>query len=139
MCVFGRCIFHMGFLWADEVNQMLLVAVGMFGSARTLCSNGHAEFTSFMYFYMFIPMGFGLCIYEYLKTFKKKILTAPCPKHDEKLTKNEVMKITLDGIIPLGMPIIIVGGIMGGVCTPTEAGAVAVVYSLLVSLFISRT
>ncbi len=129
----------MGFLWVDEVNQMLLVAVGMFGSARTLCSNGHAEFTSFMYFYMFIPMGFGLCIYEYLKTFKKKILTAPCPKHDEKLTKNEVMKIALDGIIPLGMPIIIVGGIMGGVCTPTEAGAVAVVYSLLVSLFISRT
>lgn len=49
------------------------------------------------------------------------------------------MKIALDGIIPLGMPIIIVGGIMGGVCTPTEAGAVAVVYSLLVSLFISRT
>ena len=61
------------------------------------------------------------------------------PKHDEKLSKSEVMKIALDGIIPLGMPIIIVGGIMGGVCTPTEAGAVAVVYSLLVSLFISRT
>ncbi len=61
------------------------------------------------------------------------------PKHDEKLNKNEVIKIALDGIIPLGMPIIIVGGIMGGVCTPTEAGAVAVVYSLLVSLFVSRT
>jgi len=61
------------------------------------------------------------------------------PKHDEKLTKSEVMKIALDGITPLGMPVIIVGGIMGGVCTPTEAGAVAVVYSLLVSLFISRT
>lgn len=61
------------------------------------------------------------------------------PKHDEKLSKNEVIKIALDGIIPLGMPIIIVGGIMGGVCTPTEAGAVAVVYSLLVSLFVSRT
>ena len=28
---------------------------------------------------------------------------------------------------------------MGGVCTPTEAGAIAVVYSLLVSLFVSRT
>lgn len=61
------------------------------------------------------------------------------PKHDEKLSKSEVMKTVLDGIIPLGMPVIIVGGIMGGVCTPTEAGAVAVVYSLLVSLFISRT
>ena len=61
------------------------------------------------------------------------------PKHDERLSRNEVGKVALDGIIPLGMPVIIVGGIMGGVCTPTEAGAIAVVYSLLVSLFVSRT
>lgn len=61
------------------------------------------------------------------------------PKHDEGLSRNEVVKVALDGIIPLGMPVIIVGGIMGGVCTPTEAGAIAVVYSLLVSLFVSRT
>lgn len=61
------------------------------------------------------------------------------PKHDERLSHNEVVKVALDGIIPLGMPVIIVGGIMGGVCTPTEAGAIAVVYSLLVSLFVSRT
>lgn len=61
------------------------------------------------------------------------------PKHDEHLSRREVMQVIIDGIIPLGMPIIIVGGIMGGVCTPTEAGAVAVVYSLLASLFISKT
>ena len=61
------------------------------------------------------------------------------PKHDERLSRNKVVKVALDGIIPLGMPVIIVGGIMGGVCTPTEAGAIAVVYSLLVSLFVSRT
>lgn len=61
------------------------------------------------------------------------------PKHNEKLSWNEVVKVALDGIIPLGMPVIIVGGIMGGVCTPTEAGAIAVVYSLLVSLFVSST
>ena len=28
---------------------------------------------------------------------------------------------------------------MGGICTPTEAGAIAVAYSLIVSLFITRT
>ncbi len=61
------------------------------------------------------------------------------PRRTEKLTRNEITKTILDGIIPLGMPIIVVGGIMGGVCTPTEAGAIAVVYSLLVSLFITRT
>ena len=61
------------------------------------------------------------------------------PKHDERLSRNKVVKVALDGIIPLGMSVIIVGGIMGGVYTPTEAGAIAVVYSLLVSLFVSRT
>lgn len=35
-------------------------------------------------------------------------------------------------------PLIIIGGILGGVFTPTEAGAVAVVYAMVVSLFIYR-
>lgn len=37
------------------------------------------------------------------------------------------------------MPLIVVGGIMGGIMTPTEAGAISVVYALLVSLFITKT
>ena len=61
------------------------------------------------------------------------------PKREENLSKGEVKKIIIDAIIPLGMPIIVVGGIMGGICTPTEAGAIAVVYSLFVSLFGTRT
>jgi len=61
------------------------------------------------------------------------------PRRTEKLTRSEVVKTMLDGIIPLGMPLIVVGGIMGGICTPTEAGAIAVAYSLGVSLFITRT
>ncbi|MDR1534117.1 MAG: TRAP transporter large permease [Planctomycetota bacterium] len=47
--------------------------------------------------------------------------------------------IIISAVLPLGMPVIIVGGIMSGVFTPTEAGAAAVVYSLIVSLFVSRT
>ena len=43
--VIARYIFHTGFLWADEVNQALLVAMGMFGSARAVRTNGHTEFT----------------------------------------------------------------------------------------------
>ena len=35
-------------------------------------------------------------------------------------------------ILPLGVPIIIVGGIMGGIFTPTEAGVIAVVYALII-------
>lgn len=41
-------------------------------------------------------------------------------------------------IIPLMMPVIILGGILGGVFTPTEAAAVAVLYALLVGLFLYR-
>lgn len=61
------------------------------------------------------------------------------PRRTEKMEKSEIKKTIIDGIIPLGMPLIVVGGIMGGIMTPTEAGAISVVYSLLVSLFITRT
>lgn len=61
------------------------------------------------------------------------------PRRTEKLEKSEIKKTIIDGIIPLGMPLIVVGGIMGGIMTPIEAGAISVVYSLLVSLFITKT
>lgn len=35
-------------------------------------------------------------------------------------------------------PIIILGGILGGICTPTEAGAVAVIYSFVLGKFLFR-
>lgn len=38
----------------------------------------------------------------------------------------------------LFMPILVLGGIYGGIFTPTEAAAVAVVYSLIVGLFVYR-
>jgi len=38
----------------------------------------------------------------------------------------------------LGMPVIIIGGIVGGVFTPTEAAAVAVLYGVLVAMFVYR-
>ncbi len=44
----------------------------------------------------------------------------------------------LHALIPLGLPIIIFGGILGGVFTPTEAAAVAVFYAAIVGLFIYR-
>jgi len=44
----------------------------------------------------------------------------------------------MDAILPLLMPIIILGGIYGGIFTPTEASVVAVVYALILGLFIYR-
>lgn len=44
-----------------------------------------------------------------------------------------------DAFWGLLMPVIILGGIYGGIFTPTEAAAVAVVYGLVVGLFIYKT
>jgi tripartite ATP-independent transporter DctM subunit len=41
-------------------------------------------------------------------------------------------------LIPLGMPAIIFGGILGGIMTPTEASVVAVLYAAMVGLFVYR-
>jgi C4-dicarboxylate transporter DctM subunit len=43
-----------------------------------------------------------------------------------------------ESILALFMPIIIFGGILGGICTPTEAAVLAVVYGLIVSIGIYR-
>jgi len=49
-----------------------------------------------------------------------------------------VFKAALDAFWALLLPLIILGGIISGVYTPTEAAVIAVVYAFLVSLFIYR-
>jgi C4-dicarboxylate transporter DctM subunit len=49
-----------------------------------------------------------------------------------------VLRATRESFWALMMPVIILGGIYGGVFTPTEASAVAVVYALIVGLFIYK-
>lgn len=39
----------------------------------------------------------------------------------------------------LMVPVLVLGGIYGGITTPTEAGAIAVVYALLVETFVTRS
>jgi C4-dicarboxylate transporter DctM subunit len=44
----------------------------------------------------------------------------------------------IESIPALFMPLIIFGGILGGICTPTEAAVLAVAYGLIVSLLVYR-
>ena len=53
-------------------------------------------------------------------------------------TMNEVLTAGRDSIWGLALIFIILGGIYGGVFTPTEAAAVAAVYAFLVAVFIYR-
>ncbi len=46
---------------------------------------------------------------------------------------------SIKAFFPLLTPVIILGGILGGIFTPTEAAAVAVAYALFIGLFVLRT
>ncbi len=50
----------------------------------------------------------------------------------------EIRRRTFQVIPALVMPMIIIGGILFGVVTPTEAGALAVLYAVLVGFFVTR-
>ena len=50
----------------------------------------------------------------------------------------EVGRACARGVLPLIAPVIILGGIMGGIVTPTEAAVLAVLYALLLGLVIYR-
>ncbi len=53
-------------------------------------------------------------------------------------TNREKINIVWDALPALGCPVIVLGGIYGGICTPNEAGALAVVYTLVIGLFVYR-
>ena len=52
----------------------------------------------------------------------------------EKTTWKQRGKATLEALPCLGIPVMIIGGIVSGVVTPTEAAALAVVYALVLSM-----
>lgn len=52
----------------------------------------------------------------------------------ERSSGSEVLRRTLDALPSLALIIVIMGGIIGGIFTATEASAVAVVYTILLSL-----
>lgn len=53
-------------------------------------------------------------------------------------TVKESIRCFINASIAIFMPVLIIGGILGGVFTPTEAAGAAVVYSFLVGLIITR-
>jgi len=54
------------------------------------------------------------------------------------MTRQQKAKAFRDAILSLMMPVIVLGGIYGGIFTPTEAAAASVIYALVVSLFVYK-
>ena len=50
----------------------------------------------------------------------------------------EALKATLDAALVLMMPLIILGGILTGIFTPTESACIAVFYALIISMLVYR-
>ena len=75
-----------------------------------------------------ILMGLGLMVVAGIIAKKRGYAVAERP------TCAEMWQKTRDAILPLGLIIIIMGGIIGGIFTATEASAVAVVYTLFLAL-----
>lgn len=56
----------------------------------------------------------------------------------ETFNMDHLLRSTIRGLWALGAPVIILGGIYGGICSPTEAAAVACVYAIFVTRFVFR-
>jgi tripartite ATP-independent transporter DctM subunit len=56
----------------------------------------------------------------------------------EKATISLILKSLWESLPALITPIIIIGGILGGVFTPTEAGAVTALYAFILSVFVYK-
>ncbi|MGD6875764.1 TRAP transporter large permease [Bacillus infantis] len=57
---------------------------------------------------------------------------------EQRATFRELMKATKEAGWALFMPIIIIGGIISGVFTATESGAIAILYAFIVGLFVYK-
>lgn len=85
-----------------------------------------------------ILFGLGLVVTTYFIGYRTDWEKFPEVEHRERPTADEAMSIIKDTILALLMPLIIIGGILSGVFTATEAGGVAVLYAIVVGSFVYR-
>lgn len=79
-----------------------------------------------------ILVGIGLITVSWLMIRNMNIKTEP------KAGFSEIRKSVYNSLFAILMGVIILGGIMGGIFTATEASAVAVIYAVIVGFFIHR-
>lgn len=63
---------------------------------------------------------------------------SPLPRIEEKIIASEKAKIVKNSIFALMMPVIILGGILGGFVTPTEAAGIAAFYVFIIGVFVRQ-
>ena len=81
-----------------------------------------------------IITGIALCVYSYFVAKKRKYY----PKEVNHYTGKEIWKIFVDAIPSLLIPVLVLGSIYGGICTPTEAAAFACFVGIIISCFVYK-
>lgn len=79
-----------------------------------------------------LVIGIGCLLITYFYAKKLGI------KGERRATGKEIWEATKKAALALVMPLIIIGGIVGGIFTATEAGAIAVLYALVVGMFVFK-
>lgn len=79
-----------------------------------------------------VMLGVGLMVLTFIFS---RIRNFP---RGEKVTLREAVRIFADGFLGLLTAVIIIGGVTAGVCTATEAAAVACVYAFFITFFVYR-
>ncbi len=80
-----------------------------------------------------ILVGIALIATTYFTAKKHKI-----PRATRGLGSKSVKEVVIDTLVALGTPLIIVGGVFLGVFTPTESAVAAVIYSIIVGVFVFK-
>lgn len=78
-------------------------------------------------------MGLALMAYTGWAAARMKLPRSPRP------TLSQAWKTIRGGLLPLGLPVVILGSILTGITTPTEAAVLGVWYAFLVTAFVYRT
>lgn len=102
--------------------MMILIGVMMEESVGRLFAGG------------FIPgmvMGLSLIVLIYLQSFSKRFAF---PQAKPRFSSSEFFKALKESYLALLAPLIILGSILTGVATPTEAGIIAVLYSIFLGI-----
>ena len=77
-----------------------------------------------------VLLGIALMIPATYLSIKRKY-----PRNTKKYSAKEIISALMRAVPALLMPIIILGGILAGVCSPTEAASIAILYAIIVGVF----
>jgi len=89
-----------------------------------------------LFFGGFIPgvlIGFGLMAVAYYLSVRRGY------RAEARASLKDVWRTLRAAVLALLMPVVIMAGLLSGAFTPTEAGVVAVVYSIVIGLFVYRS